>query len=1015
MAALEPSSGLLDIASSLTQDEIPFKLRCAICNKLALNAFRLPCCDQAICESCQGSLPENCPVCAHTPLDADLCKPNKALRTTLKAFLRTEEKKRERERPVTKPAAEPAAPTTETGTPAETPAPAVEPLEPNGVGDEGAPDQSANPLPADTISQNEKPEPAPATSPTINATIADNEPSPTEQEPTETHVEPTNGIVNEESTSLEVPSQAPADQSSAAEDDGGAMQDPSQASQPVDNSMVMGTSNPNGFQPMGWQGPADFNQMMPPFMANGMQPTGMMPFPNQMGLPGMPGMGMDPMAASQGMFTDYGMNMNGMSGDMSMGMNFNNGQGMYGGWDVQNNMWNGGPDKFNANAFANRMGAGFGPYSGYPGYNMSQPQGNYPHMHHPSNDFHGPYGPYGRGSGRGRGFGGRGRGGYMSGMHDNYHSTNLAPFQHQIPPHLQSNGGPAPAGTTDAPENPQRKLNDETAPGGEENMRENQPTDEATKTTDNAAAAEEPPAETKSAPGDAAQETLSAIPSTAGAGSESGNPSGTGEVKSGPHSVGNSIPVVGENYQPNYGHNYFPSGPAGFQPSQPPVSAGYGFNNEPRGMGVAGAPAAPRAMREGLPNTSIRNARGFSILGRANVQPTQQQHVDGQSTSPAKTGDENRSHSRQRSRSKSRSRSRSPSRRSRAHRNRSRSRYRSYSRSRSPGSSHDDERSDRHRHGRKSRKDPDHDGEASVRSRSASADTTHRPSHRSRRDRDRVRRSDEKGSSSRRYRSPTRRDAQEDSKERSSSKALLAGEDGESRRLARAKEKEDRHRRRERERGRERERDRDHHRRHKDREQEKDRDREKYRDRDRDRERERERDTDKDRDRDRERERDRERDRDRDKGKDKDRGRDKDRDRKRRRERSESRADSEHSRRHARRARRDEADEPVNGSRDKKLAERVQANGTSTKSATEDKDPHTLEREARNRERMLKEQQRRQAMNADRDSRSSRRLESKLERSLLGGRRLSYKYEDEADDQARAARVEQEREAARWG
>jgi hypothetical protein len=47
----------------------------------------------------QTSLPESCPVCDHTPISPDLCKPNKALRTTLKAFLRTEEKKREKERP----------------------------------------------------------------------------------------------------------------------------------------------------------------------------------------------------------------------------------------------------------------------------------------------------------------------------------------------------------------------------------------------------------------------------------------------------------------------------------------------------------------------------------------------------------------------------------------------------------------------------------------------------------------------------------------------------------------------------------------------------------------------------------------------------------------------------------------------------------------------------------------------------------------------------------------------------
>lgn len=116
--------------SALSQDDIPFKLRCAICNKLATNAFRLPCCDQSICETCawkrltpqgadgdltipgQASLSDTCPVCAHTPVSPDLCKPNKALRTTLKAFLRTEEKKREKERqsaaPPTPTASEPA-------------------------------------------------------------------------------------------------------------------------------------------------------------------------------------------------------------------------------------------------------------------------------------------------------------------------------------------------------------------------------------------------------------------------------------------------------------------------------------------------------------------------------------------------------------------------------------------------------------------------------------------------------------------------------------------------------------------------------------------------------------------------------------------------------------------------------------------------------------------------------------------------------------------------------------------
>ena len=112
------STLLTQDSRSLTMEEIPIKLRCAACNKLAVNAFRLPCCEQSICENCmailvslgedttlethetnpvkgQASLPEACPVCAHEPVKADLCKPNKALRTTIKVFLRTEEKKRE--------------------------------------------------------------------------------------------------------------------------------------------------------------------------------------------------------------------------------------------------------------------------------------------------------------------------------------------------------------------------------------------------------------------------------------------------------------------------------------------------------------------------------------------------------------------------------------------------------------------------------------------------------------------------------------------------------------------------------------------------------------------------------------------------------------------------------------------------------------------------------------------------------------------------------------------------------
>lgn len=41
----------------------------------------------------QSSIKDQCPVCDHSPLSPDLCKPSKAVRTTAKAYLKTAEKK----------------------------------------------------------------------------------------------------------------------------------------------------------------------------------------------------------------------------------------------------------------------------------------------------------------------------------------------------------------------------------------------------------------------------------------------------------------------------------------------------------------------------------------------------------------------------------------------------------------------------------------------------------------------------------------------------------------------------------------------------------------------------------------------------------------------------------------------------------------------------------------------------------------------------------------------------------
>lgn len=99
-----------------------------------------------------------------------------------------------------------------------------------------------------------------------------------------------------------------------------------------------------------------------------------------------------------------------------------------------------------------------------------------------------------------------------------------------------------------------------------------------------------------------------------------------------------------------------------------------------------------------------------------------------------------------------------------------------------------------------------------------------------------------------------------------------------------------------------------------------------------------------------------------------------------------------------------------------------------------DIDPYALEREARQRERLLREEQRRGSHNMsssndrkrhrndfggheqlrtseDGDLRSNRK-KMKYE---SGGKRASYKYDDNGDDLvAKMARTEREREAARW-
>lgn len=259
-------------------------------------------------------------------------------------------------------------------------------------------------------------------------------------------------------------------------------------------------------------------------------------------------MTMDPMAANQGM---YGMNMTGMG--MNMGMNYN-GQGMYGSlaWDgSQQNMWQGGQDNFNPNAFANGTGP---PYGGaFGGSNMS---------YHSNPDFQpgsGHGSGYGRGGfrGRGRGYFGPGRGGFGGPANQPYLN--------------QSNSNDCPDGVpgTDGSDqvNGNGEYVSENPDGAETNAEQNS--------------------------GDANGPQLQGIPTidTLDQSTSTGSNGFQGPVGLGYGRGG---------YMRGAGRGYW-GGPTGsYQPQM----------EQPRGVGVEGAPAAPRAMREGLPNTSVFRHRG---------------------------------------------------------------------------------------------------------------------------------------------------------------------------------------------------------------------------------------------------------------------------------------------------------------------------------------------------------------------------------------------------------------------
>ncbi|KAK7516824.1 hypothetical protein IWZ03DRAFT_379148 [Phyllosticta citriasiana] len=1169
----------MDIASSLTQEEIPIKLRCAICNKLVINAFGLPCCDQSICENCQSSLPDSCPVCSHSPLSADDCKPKKNLRLTVKAYLKSEEKKRDKERSLSI-SGKPGTPVTPGGTAPSVvqsieqldasnqaiPAPKVDVPQQNGSSADDA-DQASDgnvhnaPGAAEQTSLQDGEDQGPT----------EDQNHPTDQEPRAAE-EPS----AEDAKDQDVQEQGDGVQDSKGDEEdatwsGGA--NGAQEQGQLFNSNFGFDQNQAAFASVNW-GPGGFNPMMMngmPGMQNGNW--------NSFGIMGMPGMGVDPMAMSQGMFGGFGGQGMGMNG-MNMGMGYGGGYG--GGWNGR---------QMSGNDFG---GANAGYYPGG-GYNQqSHQQGHFPQMNHRQQQFaknnfqnqnrfpgSGTFGQQqqpqeatgqgqqGETAGAGPDDGQEisavedqpsGQGGQIDNNNDAKQAPEAAEeaFVHQLPLGMQrqstSEPGPTDSNTPVPPESQQNENkhedqphenpldaqdsgHDDTAGQGAsdtnvaETQRENQ-VDEPVDQPETTPAAE-PTATNQEGPQQeqGIQQSQEGFhqpfqPNSMGAFSQAGpmgmnmsmgpmGPMGPmdpsymamGSMQGMPHdtSMGWNSPYDfgGRGRGRGFGrggYNNFRGGLIGR--GGPGLSNSGAFSGEvtvlaggePKGVGVEGAPTGPRAMREGLPNTGasgrLRSGFGPGGPGRPGWTPSESAPPRSiKSKSPDRERSRSASQSRPKSKSRSpdRSRSRSPRRHRHRHRYRSRSASEETDRER---------REDKRRHRRRYEDEEDEAAYEESRYGGHSKDRTREPSvedssrHRSRRDREKEK--DRHRSSRHRDRSHEHRRHRHRSRTpidgRDDDASVANGDDFSSESGRRSK-------------------------------------RDKYRDRDSDYERERERRKEKEREREREREKEkdrkrsrRERERSVSPSRDYDDYEYEDRHHRSSRRRREKEKDKERSERAARKDEKasrtgsvaDETEFKIQGRskdrlnppsgpssmmppptgpkamadapkgpsrhRDRESSSRrnsvSQTSGSATSSSAAAMDPITLEREARNRERMLKEVQRRASLqhkssggtgdkrkrggdedkeaapptgpSADRErerdhrerdrhgsSSSSKRrrgsdaVEAKDSERSNGHshghshshrkqRRLSYKYEDEENDEARARRVESEREAQRW-
>ena len=333
-----------------------------------------------------------------------------------------------------------------------------------------------------------------------------------------------------------------------------------------------------------------------------------------------------------GGFGGPNVGLNGMN-NMNMNMGFN-GQGQFGG------PWMAGQDNYNGN--------GNGNFGGQGGYNISSHQGNFNQMnnqHYPHhNDFQHGYGRHGfhnRGN-RGR----RGvyhGGGYMRNNYGHMHQGNQNGYANQggfanQGHHLdrQSETDQGYAANLDEPvvseisnEAAEAQMLKELNPGGDDDDQDHEAEPDTSK-------------EIEVTEGQVTQEPH---PGEQSKPSESQNPNEESQVievaaaehmteKEPETDVIESAPMPIQTFisdEPRSNRNMPPPGPnvplgpaAQFQGRG--LNRGFPANGhtvqssssvDPKGLGVAGAPTGPRALREGLPNTGASGRKGFAMHGRA--------------------------------------------------------------------------------------------------------------------------------------------------------------------------------------------------------------------------------------------------------------------------------------------------------------------------------------------------------------------------------------------------------------